>query len=159
MNSIFEIKKTFIYKLMGTRYRIHGEQPISEIPCEPKTPLVYENQESERMSHCTLWKHDSYFIWQARLYRLITLLLLEPGSATTSMSSDLHLVSYCISSNKMKLQITRISETLVNVLHKYYLTFKIVINSLNAFISVFLLQIEPMNHCYPGIWVIVTKPM
>lgn len=51
----------------------------------------------------------------------------------------------------MKLQITRISETLVNVLHKYYLTFQIVINSLNAFISVFSLQIEPMNHYYPDI--------
>lgn len=32
-----------------------------QIPREPKTPLVYENQESERMSHSTLWQHDSYF--------------------------------------------------------------------------------------------------
>lgn len=148
MNSIFEIKKCFIYKLMGTRYRIRGEQPISEIHCEPKTPLVYKNQESERMSHCTLWQHDSWFIWPARLCRLVTLFLLEPKSATTGMSSDLHLVSYCISGNKMKLQITRISETLVNLLHKYYLTFQIVVNSLNAFISVFSLQIEPTNHSY-----------
>lgn len=103
------------------------------------------------MSHSTLCKHDSCFIWHARLCWLITLLLLEPGSATTSMSSDLPLVSYCISGNKMKLQIPRISETLLNVFPKYYLTFKIVVNSLNAFISVFSLQIEPMNHYYPGI--------
>lgn len=130
-----------------------------QIPCEPKTPLIYENHESERISHSTLCQHDSYFIWHARLCVLITLFLLEPGSATTSMSSDLPLFSYCIRGNKMKLQITRTSETLVNVLPKYYLTFQIVVNSLNAFISVFLLQNEPMNHYYPGIYVIVTKPM
>lgn len=46
----------------------------------------------------------------------------------------------------MKLQITRISDTLVNVLPKYYLTFKIVVNSLNAFINVFPLRIKPTNH-------------
>lgn len=51
----------------------------------------------------------------------------------------------------MKLQITRISETLVNVFPIYHLTFQIVVNSLNAFISVFSLQIKPTNHLYPGI--------
>lgn len=85
MNSICEIKK----KLSSRNYWEHDiefvESSQYQIPCEPKTPLIYENQESERMSHSSICQHDSYFIRHARLCRLITLFSLEPGSATNSM--------------------------------------------------------------------------